>query len=65
MANQNLSNAKTAKNDEFYTQLTDIERELQHYWQHFRGKMADNCQMLCKECNRRKRSKINIIKISQ
>lgn len=38
MANKNLNAAKTAKKDEFYTQLTDIERELQHYWQHFQGK---------------------------
>ena len=29
--NSNLHNAKTAKNDEFYTQLTDIEKELKHY----------------------------------
>lgn len=40
MANKNLTAAKAAKNDEFYTQLTDIERELQHYWQHFRGKVV-------------------------
>ena len=40
MANKNLNNAKVAKKDEFYTQLTDIERELQHYWQHFRGKVV-------------------------
>jgi len=39
MANKNLNAAKTAKKDEFYTQLTDIERELQHYWQHFRNKV--------------------------
>ena len=31
---------KTAKRDEFYTQLTDIERELQHYWPHFRDKVV-------------------------
>lgn len=44
MANKNLNAAKTAKKDEFYTQLTDIERELQHYWQHFRGKtVLCNC----------------------
>lgn len=44
MANKNLNNAKTAKKDEFYTQLVDIERELQHYWQHFRGKtVLCNC----------------------
>ena len=27
-SNSNLHNAKKAKNDEFYTQLTDIEKEL-------------------------------------
>ena len=40
MANKNLTAARAAKKDEFYTQLTDIERELQHYWQHFRGKVV-------------------------
>ena len=40
MAKRNLDAAKTAKKDEFYTQLTDIERELQHYWQHFVGKVV-------------------------
>ena len=40
MANKNLNAAKNAKKDEFYTQLTDIERELQHYWPHFRGKVV-------------------------
>ena len=44
MANKNLNAAKTAKKDEFYTQLADIERELQHYWPHFRGKtVLCNC----------------------
>ena len=44
MANKNLNAAKTAKKDEFYTQLSDIERELQHYWPHFRGKtVLCNC----------------------
>ena len=38
MANKNLNAAKVAKKDEFYTQLSDIERELQHYWPHFRNK---------------------------
>ena len=37
-ANSNLHNAKKAKNDEFYTQLTDIEKELKHYKPHFEGK---------------------------
>lgn len=40
MAQLGLSAAKTAKKDEFYTQLTDIERELQHYWPHFRDKVV-------------------------
>ena len=40
MANKNLNAAKAAKMDEFYTQMTDIERELQHYWQHFRDKVV-------------------------
>ena len=40
MAQLGLSAAKSAKKDEFYTQLTDIERELQHYWPHFRGKVV-------------------------
>ena len=36
--NNNLHKAKTAKNDEFYTQLTDIEKELKHYKTHFKNK---------------------------
>lgn len=40
MANKNLNAAKTAKKDEFYTQMADIERELQHYWSHFRDKVV-------------------------
>ncbi|MBQ6471740.1 MAG: adenine-specific methyltransferase EcoRI family protein [Victivallales bacterium] len=36
--NDELNKAKTAKKDEFYTQLTDIEKELRHYRGHFRGK---------------------------
>ena len=38
VANENLSRAKAAKKDEFYTQLADIERELSHYTAHFQGK---------------------------
>lgn len=38
MANKNLNAAKEAKKDEFYTQLSDIENELRHYREHFRGK---------------------------
>ena len=40
MAKKNLDSAKTARKDEFYTQLTDIERELQHYWHHFHDKVV-------------------------
>ena len=42
MANENLTNAKTAKNDEFYTQYHDIEAEMSAYLEYnpdvFRGK---------------------------
>ncbi len=38
--NQNLERAKALKNDEFYTQLTDIESELKHYRKHFKGKVV-------------------------
>ena len=42
--NLNLHIAKRAKNDEFYTQLADVENELQHYSEHFRGKtVLCNC----------------------
>ena len=40
MANANLTNAKKAKNDEFYTQLTDIEKEMRHYKDFFKGKVV-------------------------
>ena len=36
--NKPLLAANRAKQDEFYTQLTDIEKELKHYRQHFLGK---------------------------
>lgn len=42
--NKNLHAAKTSKKDEFYTQLPDIERELMHYREHFKGKtVLCNC----------------------
>lgn len=34
----NLAEAKNAKENEFYTQLSDIEREMKHYKKHFVGK---------------------------
>ena len=42
--NSNLIHAKKAKNDEFYTQLSDIENELRHYKAAFRDKtVLCNC----------------------
>lgn len=38
--NKNLHSAKKGKNDEFYTQLEDIERELKHYKEHFKDKVV-------------------------
>lgn len=44
MANKTLQAARKEKNDEFYTQLADIENELKHYKQHFEGKtVLCNC----------------------
>ena len=44
MANKQLTGAKKAKKDEFYTQLADIETELKHYRGHFKGKtVLCNC----------------------
>ena len=36
----NLRVARTEKNDEFYTQLVDIEKELRHYKEYFKGKVV-------------------------
>ena len=42
--NKSLGAAKEAKKDEFYTQLSDIEDELRHYKEHFKGKtVLCNC----------------------
>ncbi len=38
--NKNLAAARKTKNDEFYTQLADIENELRHYKKHFKGKVV-------------------------
>ena len=38
--NNSLGAARRAKNDEFYTRLTDIEKELQHYKLHFKGQVV-------------------------
>ena len=36
---KNLKLAKKVKNDEFYTQLPDIENEMRYYRPHFRDRM--------------------------
>ena len=43
--NANLRNAKSAKNDEFYTRIEDVEKELKYYKDFFKGK-----KVLC-NCN--------------
>lgn len=40
MSNDNLTKAKKAKNDEFYTLLSDIEKEIKHYKDHFKDKVV-------------------------
>jgi len=37
--NRNLQKARKAKNDEFYTRIEDIEKELVHYKDHFKDKI--------------------------
>ena len=36
--NKSLHAANRAKNDEFYTELADIDKELRHYKHHFKNK---------------------------
>ena len=36
--NTNMQAAQRVKNDEFYTRLSDIEAELPHYREHFKGR---------------------------
>ena len=44
MAKRTIDKAKAAKKDEFYTQQEDINNELRHYREHFRGKtVLCNC----------------------
>ena len=40
ISNKNLHKAKSSKEDEFYTQLTNIEKELGHYKEHFKDKIV-------------------------
>lgn len=39
-SNKNLHKAKDSKKDEYYTQLSDIEKELKHYKKHFKDKVV-------------------------
>ena len=48
-SNENLHKAKAAKSDEFYTRLEDMEKELKHYTEHFKGKVV-YCN--CDDANR-------------
>lgn len=42
--NNDLRSARVARKDEFYTQLTDIEKEMRYYRKHFKGKtVLCNC----------------------
>ena len=36
MSNKSLARARNTKDDEFYTQISDIENELKHYREHFK-----------------------------
>lgn len=39
-SNKKLREAKNSKKDEFYTQLSDIEKEMRHYKKHFKNKVV-------------------------
>ena len=60
MKNKNLNAAKNTKNDEFYTQLIDIEKELKHYKKHFKNKVV-YCNCDTSESNFVKYFKTNFI----
>lgn len=38
--NKNLTQAKKAKNDEFFTLISDVEKELKNYKKYFEGKVV-------------------------
>lgn len=54
---KHLNKAKTAKNDEFYTILSDIENELRHYKRHFKGKVVLSSFL------RKERFQTNVLKL--
>jgi len=51
MANKNLTNSKRVKNDEFYTQYSNIQKEIEAYLEYspdvFRGKVVYCSLWLC------------------
>jgi len=49
MANKNLTNAKRVKNDEFYTQYSDIQKEIEAYLEYSPDVFASEFQ----SCSRR------------
>ena len=64
MAQSDLSDAKKARKDEFYTQYSDIQREINEMdadhvtsWSKGGATNIKNCQMLCKTHNRAKGNK--------
>ena len=46
MANDKLSNAKQAKNDEFYTQYYDVENEVKEYFDYNNDVFRDKTLLL-------------------
>ena len=64
--NSNLHDSSRNKQDEFYTNLQLVEDELKRFaieemqadhitpWAKGGKTVAENCQMLCADCNRRK-----------
>lgn len=38
--NKNMQAAKKAKNDEFYTAISDIEAEVKNYWEQLKGEVV-------------------------
>lgn len=39
--NSNLNKAGVAKNDEFYTQIEDVEKKIKHYKKYFKNKIVE------------------------
>jgi len=48
MANSTLADAKNAKNDEFYTQYPDIEKEISAYLEYNPDVFRNRTILLCK-----------------